>query len=82
MATHIYYKFNLKRIYFIFGRLESSGGNFAKFGGGASAEGTTFVGGSGGMPPPPIKFFKFGSLKWHLQHSERTFCKKFQVFKT
>jgi hypothetical protein len=48
--------------------------------GGASAEGTRFVGGSGGMPPRT--FLKFGSLKWHLQHSESTFCKKFHVFKT
>jgi hypothetical protein len=28
-----------------------------------------------GMPPPG-KFLKFGPRKWHLQHSENTFCKK------
>jgi hypothetical protein len=45
-----------------------------------SAEGMRFLGGYGGMLPR--KFLKFGSLKWHLQHSESTFCKKCQVFKT
>jgi hypothetical protein len=51
--------------------------------GGASAKGTGFF--SKNLVPlgacPPRKFFKFGPLKWHLQHSESTFCKKFQVFK-
>jgi hypothetical protein len=39
-----------------------------------------FLGGMGECSPRT--FLKFGSLKWHLQHSESTFCKKFQVFKT
>jgi hypothetical protein len=32
------------------------------------------LGGLVGMPPG--KFLKFGPRKWHLQHSENTFCKK------
>jgi hypothetical protein len=44
----------------------SSGGNFAKYWGGGSAEGTRFLGGMGECSPR--KVLKFGSLKWHLQH--------------
>ena len=57
--------------------------NFFFFGGGGegtSAEGTRLLRGRGARCPG--KFSKIGSLKWHLQHSESTFCKKFQVFKT
>ena len=30
---------------------------------------------------PPGKFLKFGSLKWHFQHSEKTFWKIFRFSK-
>ena len=44
--------------------VQYSGGHFVKYWGGGLV----------GMPPR--KFLKFGPRKWHLQHSENTFCKK------
>jgi hypothetical protein len=32
--------------------------------------------GGGGLVPKSRKILNFGSRKWHLQHSENTFCKK------
>jgi hypothetical protein len=46
-------------------------------GGGRVAKARDLYGGMGNAPPEVLKF---GSLKWHLQHSESTFCKKFQKF--
>jgi hypothetical protein len=43
--------------------VQYSGGHFVKYWGGLWA-------------CPSGKFLKFGPRKWHLQHSENTFCKK------
>jgi hypothetical protein len=68
------------------GRFSSgSGGSSKVFWGGVltngetSAEGARFLGWSGGILPG--KFLKFGSLKWHFQHSEKTFWKIFRFLK-
>ena len=34
------------------------------------------IGGEGGSCQRHRKILKFGTRKWHLQHSENTFCKK------
>ena len=50
--------------------VQYSGGHFVKYWG------------AGLVGMPHGKFLKFGPRKWHLKHSENTFCKKLRFQNT